>query len=71
LTVAFDGKVIDRYVPKKADLERLYVVESRPDLADELVLSIDQSFRPALGHPGGDPRDLGLALHRITWKAAR
>lgn len=70
LTVLLDGKLIDRFVPKKADVERSYVVESRSDAPDELVLSVDQSFRPARGHPGGDPRDLGLALHRITWKAA-
>ena len=70
LTVMLDGKIVDRFVPKKADVERLYTVTSRSDAPDELVLSVDQSFRPALGHPGADPRDLGLALHQITWKAA-
>lgn len=70
LTVMLDGKIVDRFVPKKADVERLYLVASRSDVPDELVLSVDQSFRPAQGHSGGDPRDLGLALHHITWKAA-
>jgi hypothetical protein len=66
LTVVLNGKVIDHFMPKKADVERSYAVESRGDAPDELVLSVDQSFRPS-----GDPRDLGLALHRITWKAAK
>ncbi len=68
VTVIFDGNVVDRFVPKKSDVERLYVVPSRSGAPDELVLSVDHVINPSHTHPGGDHRDLGLALHRIVWK---
>jgi hypothetical protein len=70
VTVMLDGNVVDRFVPKRADVERFYVVASRSGVPDELVLSVDHSIIPAHVHPGGDPRDLGMQLHRILWKAA-
>ena len=68
VTVTFDGSVIDRFVPKKRDVERFYIVQSRNGVPDELMLSVDQAINQARMHPGGDPRDLGLQLHRLTWK---
>jgi hypothetical protein len=65
VTVMLDGNVVDRFVPKSADVERSYLVSSRSNAPDELVLSVDHSSR---AHPGGDPRDLGMQLHRVLWK---
>jgi len=70
VTVRLDGRVVDRFVPKHANVERLYVVDSRGGAPDELVLSVDHVMNPSRTHPGGDSRDLGIQLHRILWKAA-
>jgi hypothetical protein len=70
VTVMLDGRVIDRFVPKRADVERLYVVDSRSGAPDELVLSVDHVMNLSRAHRGSDPRDLGMQLHRILWKAA-
>ena len=65
----FDGRVIDRFVPQQADVERLYVVDSRSGPPDELVLSVDHVMNLAREHRGADSRDLGMQLHSIFWKA--
>lgn len=68
VTVMLDGNVVDRFVPKSADVERTYDVQSRGGTPDELVLSVDHAVNPSRTHPGGDPRELGMQLHRIVWK---
>ncbi len=70
VTVTLDGRVIDRFVPKQADVQRLYVVDSRSGAPDELVFSVDHVMNPSRSHTGNDPRDLGMQLHRILWKSA-
>jgi hypothetical protein len=70
VTVMLDGRVVDRFVPKHADVERLYVVDSRNGAPDELVISVDHVMNLSRSHTGNDPRDLGMQLHRILWKAA-
>ncbi|MEA2328613.1 MAG: hypothetical protein QOE68_3572, partial [Thermoanaerobaculia bacterium] len=70
VTVMFDGRVVDRFVPKHADVERLYVVDSRSGAPDELVLSVDHVMNLSRSHKGNDPRDLGMQLHRVLWKSA-
>jgi hypothetical protein len=71
VTVTLDGVVVDRFVPKKADVERSYVVVSRSGVPDDLLLSVDHAVNFSRIRRGGDPRDLGLALHRILWKETR
>jgi hypothetical protein len=70
VTVMLDGRVVDRFVPKHADVERNYIVDSRSGAPDELVLSVDHVMNPSRAHAGTDARDLGIQLHRILWKAA-
>lgn len=70
VTIAFDGNVVDRFAPKRRDVERSYIVQSRIGAPDELVISVDQAVNPARMHHGDDARDLGLQLHRILWNAA-
>src|SRR5436305_14244461 len=69
VTVMLDGRVLDRFVPKHADVERNYVVDSRGGAPDDLVLSVDHVMNPSRAHAGTDARDLGIQLHRILWKA--
>jgi len=68
VTVTLDGIVVDRFVSKKADVERTYVVVSRNGVPDDLMLSVDHAVNFSRLHRSNDPRDLGLALHRILWK---
>jgi hypothetical protein len=68
VTITFDGKVIDRFMPRSKNVERSYVVQSRRGVPDELVMSVDQAINPARMHHGNDTRDLGLQLHRLIWK---
>jgi hypothetical protein len=69
VTVTLDGRVVDRFVPNHADIERSYVVDSRSGAPDELVLSVDHVMNLSRSHTGSDSRDLGMQLHRILWKA--
>jgi hypothetical protein len=69
VTVLLDGVVVDRFVPNKPEIERSYLVPSRIGAPDDLTLSVDYAVNFSRLHRGSDPRDLGLALHRILWKA--
>jgi hypothetical protein len=69
VTIALDGRVIDRFVASRRDVNVSYVVEPRGGLPDELVISVDRSVNLARLHRGADTRDLGLQLHSVTWKA--
>jgi hypothetical protein len=69
VTVMLDGRVVERFVPKSADVERLYIVDSRAGVPDELVLSVDHVMNVSRMHRGADARDLGVQLHRMLWKA--
>ena len=68
VTIMFGGEVIDRFVPKRRDVERSYIVQSRSGAAEELVILVDQAINPARMHHGADTRDLALQLHVLTWK---
>ena len=70
VTVMLDGRVIDRFVPRVANVERLYLVDSRNGAPDELVFSVDHVMNLSRSHTGSDPRDLGMQLNRILWKSA-
>lgn len=69
VTVKLDGAIIDRFVPKQAEVERWYVVASRSRAPDELVFSVDHAVNFARLRGSGDPRDLGMQIHYILWKA--
>jgi hypothetical protein len=44
-------------------------VQSRAGAPDELVISVDRTVNLFRSHRGPDPRDLGLRLLSLTWKA--
>ncbi|MEA2238512.1 MAG: hypothetical protein QOC81_3236 [Thermoanaerobaculia bacterium] len=68
VTIAFNGMVIDRFLATQRDVNRSYVVTPR-GTPGELVISVDHSINLARLHRGPDPRELGLQLHNVTWKA--
>jgi hypothetical protein len=69
VVIALDGKVIDRFVIARGTAVRSYAVPSRAGAPDELVISVDRSVNLLRSHRGPDPRDLGLRLLSLTWKA--
>ncbi|HET8774438.1 MAG TPA: hypothetical protein VFP80_11620 [Thermoanaerobaculia bacterium] len=63
ITVTWNGTVIDRRTaPPEGDLELRYVLPSRREDANQLLLATDQSIRPE-----GDGRELGLSVEAISW----
>ena len=69
VVIALDGTVIDRFVAPRGNVERMYAVQSRSGAPDELVISVDRTVNLLRLHRGPDPRDLGLRLLALTWKA--
>jgi hypothetical protein len=69
VVIALDGNVIDRFVAPRGNVERSYPAQSRSGAPDELVISVDRTVNPLRSHRGPDPRDLGLRLLSLTWKA--
>jgi hypothetical protein len=69
VAIALDGNVIDRFVVPLGNAERSYAVPSRSGAPDELVISVDRTVNLLRSHRGPDPRDLGLRLLSLTWKA--
>jgi hypothetical protein len=69
VVIRLDGTVIDRFVVPRGTAERSYAVASRSGASDELVIFVDRTVNPLRSHRGPDPRDLGLRLLSLTWKA--
>jgi len=68
VTVVFNGTVIERFHPTGQFFRRDYPLDSIPGKAGELVISVDRVVNPrSLGK--GDPRDLGLRVSGVSWKA--
>jgi len=68
VTVALNGAVVDRFTATEPELERSYLVDSRSERPNELVIETDRTFRPS---PTGDTRELGLEVVGIRWMPVR
>ena len=64
VTIALDGRAIDRFTMTQPETIRSLSVQS--DGAHTLVIATDRTFVPG----GNDPRELGLSLKRIIWLPA-
>jgi hypothetical protein len=64
VTISANGSVLERFTATEAIVERNYSMSAGGTRAVELVLETDQVVRPE-----GDPRELGLRLQRLTWRA--
>jgi 4-amino-4-deoxy-L-arabinose transferase-like glycosyltransferase len=69
VTITFDGRVLDRFVPPQAAFTRRYVVASIAGHPHELLIDVDHFVNPKRMHIGEDDRDLGLQLLSLRWKA--
>ena len=69
ITIALDGRVLDRFPATTRDVRRTYDVESG-DVPHTLLITTDRTFNPARSGQSADTRDLGLSLTGITWRSA-
>lgn len=65
ITLAIDGRVIDRFTPTQPLETKRYEWSGGPQPA-ELAITTTHTFRPP-----NDSRDLGVRLNRILWLAAQ
>lgn len=68
VTIALNGKVIDRIHPAESHLSRDYEVKPAPGgQPNVLELSTSQVVNPQREHLGDDGRDLGLLIRSLSW----
>jgi hypothetical protein len=66
MTVAVNGKVIDRFTVTDQDLDKRYVLDGRAGQPSVLTLDIDQVI-----HLPHDGRILGFQLKGLSWRPVR
>lgn len=71
VTVTLNGSVLDRIRATTADLDRTYVVSSRSDASNELVIATDETVNPLALHLSDDARDLGVRARLVDWEHAK
>jgi hypothetical protein len=69
ITIQYNGAVIERFRVAEANFRRTYDLDSRAGAPGELVISVDHVVNPSHLVQGADPRDLGLRVSEISWKA--
>lgn len=62
ISILWNGALVDRFRATKGDYDLRYVLTTRKDAPNELVLATDQTITP-----NDDPRILGLSLQELTW----
>jgi len=68
ITIAVNGRVIDRFRTGLGYVERDYhVVPAAPNSVNVLELSIDRTVNPARARVGEDARELGLRVRYLGW----
>src|ERR1051325_3643976 len=64
ITVALNGRVVDRFVETRTTSAHAYDVEGKET---QLVITTNRTVSPARLGVSGDTRELGLKLDRIVW----
>ena len=64
ITVALNGRVVDRFVETRTTSARAYDVDGKET---QLVIPASRTVSPAALGVSGDTRELGLRLDRIVW----
>jgi len=67
VTVKVNGQIVDRFTPREAFAQRSFVVPSRSEGVNELVIDTDRAVNPAREGLGGDERTLGIRLDFVAW----
>ena len=71
IEIRINGQVVDRFAGNAANMERTYVVPSRRDAPNELILATSATVRPVDAGTAPDARELGLRIDELTWSPAR
>ena len=71
IEIRLNGKVLDRFPGAVANVERAYVVPSRTDAPNELVIATSAGVRPSDIRDSQDTRLLGLRIDELTWTPVR
>ncbi len=71
IEVRLNGALLERIHASTPDVDREYVVPSRANAPNDLVLETSRVVNPAARGIGGDRRDLGLRLSGIEWSTAK
>lgn len=68
ITVAVNGRVVDRFRTRLGYVERDYRITPAPkNRPNVLELSIDRTVNPRRARTGEDPRELGLRVRYLAW----
>ena len=70
IEVRVNGQVIDRFVCVTPSMTRSWLVPSRADSWNQLVITMDKVLNPAREGITPDARDLGLDLTSYSWGPA-
>jgi len=71
MTLRINGRPLDQFTVKVADVDRLYVIDTRPDAASELTIDLDEVLNLSGRGAGDDARDLGFQLKGLSWQPAQ
>jgi hypothetical protein len=71
MTVRLNGQVLDQFAVPDDEVDRHYIVETRPGLASELTIDVDQALNLKQRGVTADARDLGFQLKGLSWQPAR
>ena len=67
IEIFFNGALLERRTLTSPDTTLTFVVPSRPDALNEMILTTDLVANPKKQGTGDDARDLGLRLHGFSW----
>jgi hypothetical protein len=71
VTVSVNGKVVDRFVAARQNMQRQIDVDARGDDTNDLVIETSRTVNPAERGLGADARDLGLRINALGWMPVR
>jgi hypothetical protein len=67
IEVRMNGVTVERFTGSPADIEKSWIVPSRPDAPNELRILTSATVNPAKLGQSDDARDLGLRLDSLSW----
>lgn len=70
MEVRLNGALVERFTASTADMQKSWVVPSRHDALNELVIATSDAANPHKLRGEADTRDLGLRLTGLSWTPA-
>ena len=70
IEVRLNGQVLERFTGDRAVMEKSWIVPSRKEAANELLILTSDAVVPAKVGPWEDTRELGLRIDSLSWTPA-